>query len=102
MTPVGPFAQIEANVNGSSEFKPYWYSVDYDLGVPYGVNDENNIREDTIENIRGGGIVLSLYEWGSQELTDKTALPGGELPPSVLLSYHPASSLPVSECREAD
>ena len=39
------------------------YSVDYEQGTPTGSN--NNVREDTITNIRAGALMLDLYKWNS-------------------------------------
>ena len=78
-TPItdGDFTQISTTAKGSDVSKPYWYSVTYDQGEPTGVIEDGNVRKDTINNTRGGGIVISLYEWGSQQLTQKVALPNG-------------------------
>ena len=50
---------------------PVDYTVEYKQGMPHGAND--NIREDTITNVKDGAVVLTLYDWNSEE-----PLEGGE------------------------
>ncbi len=65
------FTIVNAVPKGSSEKKGFSYSVSYQKGQPHqtatGADAEGNVREDTIINTRNGGIVLYLYEMGTDQ-----------------------------------
>ena len=82
LTLVNPddFIQINSKLKEKTTSEPFWYNVNYEQGEPVGgdIVAGGYTREDTIENTRGGGIVISLYKWGSQGSSTKTPLPEGE------------------------
>ncbi len=67
----GDLTTVGAVPKGGSEKKGFSYSVSYQKGQAYktasDAPDGGNVREDTIINTRTGGIVLNLYEMGSNK-----------------------------------
>lgn len=65
----GGLISVNAVSKGSSEDKPFGYMVNYTEGQPQKTADsvaaEGNIRKDTVTNTRSGGIVMTLYQMGT-------------------------------------
>lgn len=91
----GDFTIVNAVPKGSSEKRGFSYSVSYQKGQPHqtatGADADGNVREDTIINTRNGGIVLYLYEMGTDR---KVPLKDGVF---TLQRYDKASQTYVNE-----